>query len=89
MSSYGEVVKHALTRKAIGAEVCPSVWREFVLVKINMNQLGVILYLNMYVRKFEPIQHVLRQKAFCKESILFHSYPSLIHDNVDKGYLLQ
>ena len=74
MPSYGEIMKHALTCKAIGAEVCSSVWCEFVLVKINMNQLGVILYLNMYVCKFEPIQHVFRQKAFCKESILFHSY---------------
>ena len=74
MPSYGEIMKHALTCKAIGAEVCSSVWCEFVLVKINMNQLGVILYLNMYVCKFEPIQHVFRQKAFCKKSILFHSY---------------
>ena len=74
MPSYGEIMKHALTCKAIGAEVCSSVWCEFVLVKVNMNQLGVILYLNMYVCKFEPIQHVFRQKAFCKESILFHSY---------------
>lgn len=74
MPSYGEIMKHALMCKAIGAEVCSSVWCEFVLVKINMNQLGVILYLNMYVCKFEPIQHVFRQKAFCKESILFHSY---------------
>ena len=74
MPSYGEIMKHALTCKAIGAEVCSSVWCEFVLVKINMNQLGVILYLNMYVCKFKPIQHVFRQKAFCKESILFHSY---------------
>ena len=68
MPSYGEIMKHALTCKAIGAEVCSSVWCEFVLVKVNMNQLGVILYLNMYVCKFEPIQHVFRQKAFCKES---------------------
>lgn len=74
MPSYGEIMKHALTCKAIGAEACSSVWCEFVLVKINMNQLGVILYLNMYVCKFEPIQHVFRQKAFCKESILFYSY---------------
>ena len=54
-----------------------------------MNQLGVILYLNIYVCKFEPIQHVFRQKAFCKESILFYSYPFFVLYNVDKGYLLQ
>ena len=84
MPSYREIMKHALTRKAIGTEVCSSVWCEFVLVKINMNQLGVILYLNTYVCKFEPIQHVFRQKTFCKESILFHYYPLFFHYNVDK-----
>ena len=89
MPSYGEIMKHALTCKAIGAEVCSSVWCEFVLVKINMNQLGVILYLNMYVCKFEPIQHVFGKRHSARSlycSILIRCF---IHYNVDKGFLLQ